>query len=311
MTHSVNNLPHFSLESDQAPSGSAAKRLELALSASARSFLDPNTLSSDSTGSLKEQLHLVNQRIDDVRRTLRTKDERGEGPLSGSPFVQEIQDAPIPSHFHLPMLEAYDGSSDPMKHVVVFHVQMTLYGTSDAIMCWAFPMTLRGIARGWYNRLSPSSIHSFDKLTREFEGNFLSNARPKPTAASLLRMRQKEEEHLGQYLVGFTDKVRVILNAHPSLVIQAFMISEYPDHDDALMVTARIANICIRRIMIDTGSSADILYLDDFHKLGMTNRDLIPMTSTLTGFTGDTITPVGIVTLPIAGYKCPTGQSHE
>ncbi|RWV81443.1 hypothetical protein GW17_00057135 [Ensete ventricosum] len=40
----------------------------------------------------------------------------------------------------------------------------------------------------------------------EFEGNFLSSARPKPTAASLLRMRQKEEEHLGQYLASFTNE---------------------------------------------------------------------------------------------------------
>ncbi|KAJ8499439.1 hypothetical protein OPV22_009991 [Ensete ventricosum] len=51
--------------------------------------------------------------------------------------------------------------------------------------------------------------------------------------------------------------------------------------------------------MIYTGSSADILYLDAFQKLNMTNRDLIPMTLTLTGFTGDAITPVGIATLPI------------
>ncbi|RWV97229.1 hypothetical protein GW17_00039994 [Ensete ventricosum] len=75
--------------------------------------------------------------------------------------------------------------------------------------------------------------------------------------------------------------------------------SEYSDYDDALMVTTHIANVCVRRIMIDTGSSTDILYLDIFHKLGMTNRDLAPMTSTLTGFTGDAITPVGVATLPV------------
>ncbi|RRT66359.1 hypothetical protein B296_00039428 [Ensete ventricosum] len=51
--------------------------------------------------------------------------------------------------------------------------------------------------------------------------------------------------------------------------------------------------------MIDIGSSADILYLDAFQKLGMTNWDLIPMTSTLTGFTRDVITPVDITTLPM------------
>ncbi|RRT82538.1 hypothetical protein B296_00014989 [Ensete ventricosum] len=75
--------------------------------------------------------------------------------------------------------------------------------------------------------------------------------------------------------------------------------SEYPYHDDVLVVTARIANACVRRIMIDTGSSTYILYLDSFNKLGMTNRDLDPMTSTLIGFTDDAITPVGVTTLPI------------
>ncbi|RRT46512.1 hypothetical protein B296_00013985 [Ensete ventricosum] len=75
--------------------------------------------------------------------------------------------------------------------------------------------------------------------------------------------------------------------------------SEYPDHDDALVVMARITNTYVRRIMIDIGSSVDLLYLDAFHKLRMTNQDLIPMTSTLTGFAGDAITPVGIATLPI------------
>ncbi|RWW85381.1 hypothetical protein BHE74_00005936 [Ensete ventricosum] len=49
--------------------------------------------------------------------------------------------------------------------------------------------------------------------------------------------------------------------------------------------------------MIDTGSSVDILNLDAFQKLGVTNEDLTPMTSTLTGFTGDAIAPIGVVTL--------------
>ncbi|RRT69525.1 hypothetical protein B296_00008973 [Ensete ventricosum] len=118
------------------------------------------------------------------------------------------------------MLEAYNDSSDPTEHVVVFHAQMTLYGTSDSIICWAFPTTLRGIARGWYNRLPPSSIHSFDQLVREFEGNFLSSIRPKPTVASLLGMKQKKEEHLSQYLARFTDEIKNApglspLGAHP------------------------------------------------------------------------------------------------
>ncbi|RZS13040.1 hypothetical protein BHM03_00044558 [Ensete ventricosum] len=112
-------------------------------------------------------------------------------------------------HFWLPMLEAHDGSSDPMEHVAAFRAQMTLCDMSDAIMCRAFPMTLSGIARGWYNRLPPASIHSFGQLTREFQANFIASARPKPTTATHVVMR-------------------VIPDAHPSLVIQALMIGIRP-----------------------------------------------------------------------------------
>ncbi|RZR87478.1 hypothetical protein BHM03_00014890 [Ensete ventricosum] len=75
--------------------------------------------------------------------------------------------------------------------------------------------------------------------------------------------------------------------------------SQYPDHDDALVVMAHIANAYVKGIMIDTRSFADILYIDAFHNLIMTNWDLAPMTSTLTGFTSDAITLVGVATLPV------------
>ncbi|RZR92709.1 hypothetical protein BHM03_00021062 [Ensete ventricosum] len=211
-------------------------------------------------------------------------------------------------------------------------------------MCRAFPTTLRGVARGWYGRLSLASIRSFDQLAREFEANFLISTRPNPTVASLLEMRQKEDEALGPYLARSTREIRATQSHasrlsiqkapwrgnrchswrpgcgwHNSLIRKTYARvevqkrprarrdleitfeskGEYSDHDDALVMTARIVNARVKRIMIDTGSSADILYFDAFLKLGMTNRDLVPITSTLTGFTGDVITPTGITTLPM------------
>ncbi|RRT81277.1 hypothetical protein B296_00001053 [Ensete ventricosum] len=74
---------------------------------------------------------------------------------------------------------------------------------------------------------------------------------------------------------------------------------EYPCHDDALVISIRMANAYVKRVMIDTGSSADILYINAFQKLGLTDKDLVTLTSTLTGFTGDFVSPLGATTIPV------------
>ncbi|RWW50704.1 hypothetical protein BHE74_00043018 [Ensete ventricosum] len=49
--------------------------------------------------------------------------------------------------FLLSTLEAYDESKDPTEHVVAFRAHMALYDTSNTLMCWVFPTTLRGLAQ--------------------------------------------------------------------------------------------------------------------------------------------------------------------
>ncbi|RWW83970.1 hypothetical protein BHE74_00007475 [Ensete ventricosum] len=39
---------------------------------------------------------------------------------------------------------------------------------------------------------------------------------------------------------------------------------EYPCHDDALVISVRMANAYVKRVMVDTRSSTDILYFDAF-----------------------------------------------
>ncbi|RWW26355.1 hypothetical protein GW17_00009271 [Ensete ventricosum] len=173
-------------------------------------------------------------------------------------------------------------------------------------MCWAFLTALRGIARGWYGQLSLTSIHSFDQLAREFEANFLARARPKPTVASLLGMRSDgfdppvpsrdygvpslhpkgPVERQIDVIVGgpatsgdssstrrayaCTEvQKRPRARCDPKITFKSE--SEYPDHDDALVIMTHVANARVKRIMIDTRRSANILYLDAFQKLGMTN----------------------------------------
>ncbi|RRT45610.1 hypothetical protein B296_00031832 [Ensete ventricosum] len=74
---------------------------------------------------------------------------------------------------------------------------------------------------------------------------------------------------------------------------------EHSSHDDALVISICMANAYVKRVMIDTGSSTDILYFDAFQRLGLTDRDIAPLTSTLTGFTGDSVSPLGTTTIPV------------
>ncbi|RRT46601.1 hypothetical protein B296_00048682 [Ensete ventricosum] len=151
--------------------------------------------------------------------TTGSKEEVRETSKGGSPFIPKIQDKPVPPNFRLSILEPYDGSTDPSKHVVTFRAQMALYDTSDALMCRAFPMILRGPARMWYNRLKSSSIASFDHLVREFELKFMASSLPRPTTTSLLGLTQGSDEPLAQFVSKFTAEVRRMPDTHPSLAI--------------------------------------------------------------------------------------------
>ena len=70
-------------------------------------------------------------------------------------------------------------------------------------------------------------------------------------------------------------------------------------HDDALIITLNINDFTTRRVMIDNGSSANILYLPAYQQMKLDKEKLRPMGAPLVGFTGDNVCPVGIFTLPI------------
>ena len=70
-------------------------------------------------------------------------------------------------------------------------------------------------------------------------------------------------------------------------------------HEDALVVTLRIANFDIRRILIDNGSSVNVLFLSTLKKMDFDMRRIEPVSSNLTGFSGEVKVPEGRATLPI------------
>ncbi|XP_039687900.1 uncharacterized protein [Medicago truncatula] len=70
-----------------------------------------------------------------------------------------------------------------------------------------------------------------------------------------------------------------------------------PHDDDPLVISFQLLNWEIKRVLIDIGSSADVLYYDTFSKMGLSEEQLQPFKGTLSGFTGEKVHARGYVTL--------------
>ncbi len=70
-------------------------------------------------------------------------------------------------------------------------------------------------------------------------------------------------------------------------------------HNDPLVVTLRIGNFDVKRVLIDQGSFAEVMYYDLYKKLGLGEADLASFVSPVFGFSGELIIPRGKTILPV------------
>ena len=70
-------------------------------------------------------------------------------------------------------------------------------------------------------------------------------------------------------------------------------------HDDALVVTIRVGDYNIHRMLVDNGSSADILYYPAFQQIGINRARLTPTNAPLVSFGGTRVLPLGAITLSV------------
>ena len=68
-------------------------------------------------------------------------------------------------------------------------------------------------------------------------------------------------------------------------------------HDDPLVVRAIVANTTVHQVLVDNGSSADIIFASAFDKMGIGREKLEPVSTHLRGFSGEKVLPLGSIQL--------------
>ena len=82
-------------------------------------------------------------------------------------------------------------------------------------------------------------------------------------------------------------------------------------HDDAIVVSLRVKDYNMHRVLVDNGSLANILYYPTFQQMRIDREQLIPVNAPLVGFRGMRVFPTGAVTLSITVGDCPQQITKE
>jgi len=70
-------------------------------------------------------------------------------------------------------------------------------------------------------------------------------------------------------------------------------------HDDALVISLDVGNCEVQRVLIDTGSSVNLIFMDTLIRMGISKKDVKGALSPLVSFTSETSMSLGTITLPV------------
>ena len=70
-------------------------------------------------------------------------------------------------------------------------------------------------------------------------------------------------------------------------------------HDDAFVITLQIGSYNVKRVMVDDGSGAEIMYPNLYKGLQLKPEDMTPYSSPLMSFDGKIVMPKGQIRLPV------------
>nr|GEZ44947.1 reverse transcriptase domain-containing protein [Tanacetum cinerariifolium] len=209
-------------------------------------------------------------------------------------------------------IKTYDGTGDPEDHVKVFQAAAQVERWAMPTWCHMFNLTLIGAARVWFDELAPERIDGY----KDMKAAFLSINNPELTK----RLNERVPKTMEEMMIATTTFIRGEAAAaskkkgHVSWKPQ----DQSKRHTDKrrlpsgtegpLIIKAEIGGHVIYRKYVDGGSSMETLYEHCFNLLRPEIKSqMVPATTSLTGFSGETTWPLGqlrlLVTIGDATYS--------
>ena len=137
-------------------------------------------------------------------------------------FIAQVTSFPFPAKSQMPQshVEAYDDSQDLLDHLESFKTLIHLQGVPNEIKRRAFPTTLKGPVRVWFNKLTPNSVSTFKELSGHM--HFIGGQRHIRSSVAILSITQREDESLRSYVTRFNKKALLINKANNKVLVTTF-----------------------------------------------------------------------------------------
>ncbi|XP_074313833.1 uncharacterized protein LOC141649029 [Silene latifolia] len=84
----------------------------------------------------------------------------------------------------------------------------------------------------------------------------------------------------------------------PALTFDEEDVHDSQERHDALIITLSMANCTVRKVLVDTGNSVNLISLKTIENIGFSEKDLQRKTIPLVGFSGETTNSLGEIVVP-------------
>ncbi|XP_074318377.1 uncharacterized protein LOC141655184 [Silene latifolia] len=102
----------------------------------------------------------------------------------------------------------------------------------------------------------------------------------------------------------------------PAVAFDEGDIRDEKEHHDALIITLSMANCRVRKVLVDTRSSVNLIMLKTIENMGFSEKDLQKKTIPLVGFSGEITNSLGAIVIPtyVGGVnkhvRCPWSSGY-